>query len=122
MRPECRTTSSPSTRACLRRRSHGRWYPDKPALYYFDMAISYGELDEITDVLAAALQAQGFQPGERLAVYLQNVPQFPIAMIASWKAGGIMVSVSPMPKHKGEAAHCPMRTTSSSRTPAGIPR
>lgn len=55
-------------------------------------------------------------------MYLQNVPQFPIAMIATWKAGGIMVSVSPMPKHKGEAAHCPMRTTSSSRTPAGIPR
>ena len=75
-------------------------HPDEPALQYFDTAISYRALDEITDALAAALGAEGFEPGERLAVYLQNVPQFPIAMLATWKAGGIMVSVSPMLKHK----------------------
>jgi long-chain acyl-CoA synthetase len=74
--------------------------PDRPALLYFDTAISFREFDEITDALAAALRAEGFQPGDRLAVYLQNVPQFPIAMVATWKAGGIMVSVSPMLKHK----------------------
>lgn len=74
--------------------------PEKPALWYFDTALSYGALSEITDALAAGLQAEGFARGERLAVYLQNLPQFPIAMIATWKAGGIMVSVSPMLKHK----------------------
>ncbi len=74
--------------------------PEKPALWYFDTALSYGALTEITDALAAGLQAEGFARGERLAVYLQNLPQFPIAMIATWKAGGIMVSVSPMLKHK----------------------
>lgn len=74
--------------------------PEKPALWYFDTALSYGALSEITDALAAGLQAEGFERGERLAVYLQNLPQFPIAMIATWKAGGIMVSVSPMLKHK----------------------
>lgn len=74
--------------------------PDKPALRYFDKAISFKELDEITDALAAGLQAEGFDRGDRLAVYLQNVPQFPIAMVASWKAGGIMVSASPMLKQK----------------------
>ncbi|MDQ6779052.1 MAG: AMP-binding protein [Actinomycetota bacterium] len=74
--------------------------PEKPALWYFDTALSYGTLSEITDALAAGLQAEGFARGERLAVYLQNLPQFPIAMIATWKAGGIMVSVSPMLKHK----------------------
>ncbi len=74
--------------------------PKKPALWYFDTALSYGTLSEITDALAAGLQAEGFARGERLAVYLQNLPQFPIAMIATWKAGGIIVSVSPMLKHK----------------------
>lgn len=74
--------------------------PEKPALWYFDTALSYGALSELTDALAAGLQAEGFERGERLAVYLQNLPQFPIAMIATWKAGGIMVSVSPMLKHK----------------------
>src|SRR3712207_8510244 len=34
----------------------------------------------------------------RSAVYLQNVPQFVLAMIATWKAGGIMVSINPMNK------------------------
>ena len=75
-------------------------HPQKPALRYFDTAISYQRLDEITDALAAGLCAEGLGPGDRLAVYLQNVPQFPIAMLATWKAGGIVVSVSPMLKHK----------------------
>ena len=43
---------------------------------------------------------QGFEPGDRLGIYLQNVPQFEIAMLATWKAGGIIVSISPMLKHK----------------------
>jgi long-chain acyl-CoA synthetase len=75
-------------------------FPNQAALRYFDQAISFQEVDEITDALAAGLQAEGFQRGDRLAVYLQNVPQFPIAMVATWKAGGIMVSVSPMLRQK----------------------
>ncbi len=74
--------------------------PDKPALLYFDKAISFKEMDELSDALAAGLQAEGFEHGDRVAVYLQNVPQFPIAMVAAWKAGGIMVSVSPMLRQK----------------------
>jgi len=77
-----------------------RRLPDRPAILYFDRAISFRELDELTDALAAALQARGFAPGDRLAVYLQNVPQFTVAMLATWKAGGITVSVNPMLKHK----------------------
>ncbi len=73
---------------------------ERVALRYFDRAMTYRELEELSDALAAGLQAEGFGPGERLAVYLQNVPQFVIAMLATWKAGGIMVSVSPMLKHK----------------------
>ena len=41
---------------------------------------------------------QGFQPGERLAVFLQNVPQFMLAMLAVWKAGGALVPINPMNK------------------------
>ncbi|MGZ4230633.1 MAG: long-chain-fatty-acid--CoA ligase [Solirubrobacteraceae bacterium] len=74
--------------------------PDKPAVVYFDSAISFRELDALSDALAAGLRSQGFEPGDRLGIYLQNVPQFEIAMLATWKAGGIMVSISPMLKHK----------------------
>jgi long-chain acyl-CoA synthetase len=75
-------------------------HPDKPAIIYFDTAISFGELDSLSDALAVGLREQGFAPGDRLGIYLQNVPQFLIAMLAMWKAGGIMVSISPMLKHK----------------------
>ncbi|MGY2004148.1 AMP-binding protein [Blastococcus sp. SYSU DS1024] len=66
------------------------------ALRYFDGTITRRELDELSDALAVGLLERGFGPGDRLAVYLQNVPQFVIAMVAAWKAGGIMVSINPM--------------------------
>ncbi|MGY1708950.1 AMP-binding protein [Geodermatophilus sp. SYSU D00758] len=74
--------------------------PDGDALRYFDGRISRRELDEMSDALAAGLRADGFSPGDRLAVYLQNVPQFVIAMVATWKAGGIMVSINPMSRKR----------------------
>jgi long-chain acyl-CoA synthetase len=70
--------------------------PSGDALRYFDGVVSRRELDELSDALAAGLLANGFVPGDRLAVYLQNVPQFVIAMVATWKAGGVMVSINPM--------------------------
>ena len=57
-------------------RGHG---PAAVALQYFDGRITRAELDELSDALAAGLLANGFAPGDRLAVYLQNVPQFVIA-------------------------------------------
>jgi long-chain acyl-CoA synthetase len=70
--------------------------PDGVALQYFDGSVTRRELDEATDAMAAGLLAEGFSPGDRLAVYLQNVPQFVMAMVATWKAGGVMVSINPM--------------------------
>ncbi|WP_409332805.1 AMP-binding protein [Trujillonella humicola] len=70
--------------------------PDGVALHYFDGTVTRRELDELSDALAAGLLDSGFSPGDRLAVYLQNVPQFVIAMVATWKAGGVMVSINPM--------------------------
>lgn len=72
--------------------------PDLPAMYYFDRMISFRELDEISSALAVSMQSRGFQRGDRVAVYLQNMPQFPVTMLAAWKAGGIMVSANPMLK------------------------
>ncbi len=70
--------------------------PDGAALVYFDGVLTRQELDEQSDALASALLARGFARGDRLAVYLQNVPQFVVAMVATWKAGGVMVSINPM--------------------------
>ncbi len=70
--------------------------PSSPALKYFDGVITRSELDEQSDALASALLERGFSRGDRLAVYLQNVPQFVISMVATWKAGGVLVSINPM--------------------------
>lgn len=72
--------------------------PDRVLLRYFDGSLTVREVDELTDAYAAGLIANGFRPGDRLAVYLQNVPQFVLSMVATWKAGGIMVSINPMNK------------------------
>ena len=74
--------------------------PSGVALRYFDGTLDRRELDELSDGLACGLLASGFAPGDRLAVYLQNVPQFVIAMVATWKAGGVMVSINPMSRER----------------------
>jgi long-chain acyl-CoA synthetase len=73
-------------------------HPDLPLIHYFDRSLTMAEVDDASDALAAGLVDNGFAPGDRLAVYLQNVPQFVVAMLATWKAGGIMVSINPMNK------------------------
>jgi long-chain acyl-CoA synthetase len=74
--------------------------PDADALRYFDGRITYRELDELTDAFAVALLEGGFARGDRVALYLQNVPQFVIALVGTWKAGGIAVSVNPMNRER----------------------
>ncbi len=70
--------------------------PDAPALHYFDATLAWGELDRLSDGLAAVLREHGFAAEDRLACCLQSVPHFPVAMLAAWKAGGILVPVNPM--------------------------
>jgi len=74
--------------------------PDEPAIRYFDGSISYRELDELSDALACALIERGFRSGDRLALYLQNMPAFHIATLAAWKAGGIVTTVNPMNRQR----------------------
>jgi long-chain acyl-CoA synthetase len=74
--------------------------PDADIIRYFDGRISLRELDGLSDAFAAALADAGFAAGDRVALYLQNVPQFVIAMVGTWKAGGIAVSVNPMNKER----------------------
>jgi long-chain acyl-CoA synthetase len=70
--------------------------PDGDIIRYFDGRITLRELDELSDAFAAGLLDSGFSAGDRVALYMQNVPQFVIAMVGTWKAGGIAVSVNPM--------------------------
>ena len=69
---------------------------EKPALLHGGGSMSVGELDDRSSALAVALVERHVGAGDRVALYLQNDPQFVIALLAVWKAGGVAVSVSPM--------------------------
>ncbi|WP_410579186.1 AMP-binding protein [Amycolatopsis sp. lyj-108] len=71
-------------------------FPHVTAIAYFDGRMSYREVDELSDGIARHLIASGFTPGDRLALILQNIPQFVLALLGAWKAGGIVVPVNPM--------------------------
>jgi long-chain acyl-CoA synthetase len=73
---------------------------DRPFLYYFDTALTGAAVEADSDALAVALAARGLGRGDRIALFLQNVPQFVIAMLAAWKLGAIVVPVNPMLKER----------------------
>jgi long-chain acyl-CoA synthetase len=74
--------------------------PDVEIIRYFDGTLTLRELDRLSDAFAVALIDRGFERGHRLATYLQNIPQVMIAVIGTWKAGGIVVSINPMSRQR----------------------
>src|SRR5262245_15434134 len=72
----------------------------RPFLHYFDTALTGGAVEGDSDALAVALAAHGLGRGDRIALFLQNVPHFVIAMLAAWKLGAIAVPVNPMLKER----------------------
>ncbi len=71
-------------------------FPQQTALIYYGRRISYQELQELVDRCAAALYALGLRPGDRLALLLPNLPQYPIAFYGALKLGLIVVQLSPL--------------------------
>jgi long-chain acyl-CoA synthetase len=73
-----------------------REHPDLPALLFKGLRIPYGELERVTDVFAAALAELGVKKGDRVALLLPNCPQFIIAELGVWKAGGTVCPLNPI--------------------------
>ena len=72
-----------------------RW-PDRPALIFQNLTISYARLNRLSGVLAANLRKQGLKRGERVAVMLPNTPQAVIAYWGVLRAGGSVVFTNPL--------------------------
>ncbi|MEU4689936.1 long-chain fatty acid--CoA ligase [Actinoplanes sp. NPDC023714] len=68
--------------------------PERPAIMYDGGTISYRDLDTLSDAVAAALTRRGVQPGDRVALHLPNIPQFPIAYFGILKAGAVVVPLN----------------------------
>jgi long-chain acyl-CoA synthetase len=74
--------------------------PDAVAIRHRDSALTFAGLDERSGAFAAALAQRGVARGDRVALYLQNVPEFVVAALAAWKLGAIAVPVNPMLKER----------------------
>ena len=70
--------------------------PSHPALLFKGARLSYGELERLSNALAAALVARGVKHGERVALLMPNCPQFVIGQLGVWKAGAIVVPINPL--------------------------
>ena len=69
---------------------------DTVLVRYFDRPITVDQCDIMSDALAVALQKRGVESGDRIAVYMQNVPQVLISVLAAWKCGAVVVPCNPM--------------------------
>ena len=78
---------------------------EAPAIHYFDATITYARLDDLSSRFATLLASWGVGHGDRVALYLQNVPQFIVALYGIWKRGAIAVPLNPMFKEKELAYH-----------------
>jgi acyl-CoA synthetase (AMP-forming)/AMP-acid ligase II len=68
-------------------RAWARRQPDEPAVIFRGLELSYGERDRRSDRFAALLASLGAEPGDRIAVFLPNCPQFLVAFFGILKAG-----------------------------------
>ena len=89
LKPACETALD-MFRATLERNGSA------PLIHYFERSLSAAECDAMSDALAVGLQQRGVEAGDRVAVYLQNIPQVVVAVLAVWKCGAVVVPCNPM--------------------------
>ena len=72
-------------------------YAERPAFYHLGKTLTYRELDQASRKMAAYLQhVLQLQKGDRLAIVLPNVLQYPVVLIAALRIGLIVVNVNPL--------------------------
>jgi len=71
-------------------------YGPRMAYKFMGKSITFAQVDEASRALAAYLQAQGLDQGDRIAVMMPNVPQYPVAVAAILRAGYVVVNVNPL--------------------------
>ena len=72
----------------------------KPALVLGDRTLTYRELDERTDRLAAALARRGVTQGDRVTLFMPNSLEFVVAFYGALKAGGVVNPINALSKER----------------------
>jgi long-chain acyl-CoA synthetase len=75
-------------------------YGEKTAVVYDEQKISYSHLDSLSNQFANSLIKLAVNKGDRVAIFLPNIPQFLIAYFGILKAGGVATTISPLHRER----------------------
>ncbi|MFN7197225.1 MAG: AMP-binding protein, partial [Hylemonella sp.] len=73
-----------------------RQYAERPAYSFMGKELTYAETDRLSRAFAAYLQSLGLAQGDRVAIMMPNVPQYPVTVAAILRAGYVVVNVNPL--------------------------
>ena len=71
-------------------------FADRPAYSFMGKEVSFAQTDSFSRAFAAYLQGLGLAKGDRVAIMMPNVPQYPVAVAAILRAGLVIVNVNPL--------------------------
>jgi len=71
-------------------------YADRPAYYFMGKMLTFRQIDEQSRNFGAYLRSRGLEPGDRVALMMPNMIQYPIAMFGALRAGMILVNTNPL--------------------------
>ncbi len=71
-------------------------YADKVAYVNFGATLTYRQVDDYSRAFGAQMQAMGLKPGDRIAIMMPNVLQYPIAVFGALRAGLVVVNTNPL--------------------------
>jgi long-chain acyl-CoA synthetase len=73
-----------------------RKYPNSACTIFKGATVTYQEMNELTDRLAAGVAELGIKKGDRVGIFMPNTPQFVLTFFSILKAGGVVVSINPL--------------------------
>ena len=71
-------------------------YADRIAYSFMGKDVTYAQTDSLSSAFAAYLQGLGLVKGDRVAIMMPNVPQYPVTVAAILRAGFVVVNVNPL--------------------------
>ncbi|HEY3385770.1 MAG TPA: AMP-binding protein [Saprospiraceae bacterium] len=71
-------------------------FAKKPAFYCMGKSLTYEEVDKMSRNFGAYLQSRGLKPGDRVAIMMPNLLQYPIALFGCIRAGLVVVNTNPL--------------------------
>ncbi len=71
-------------------------YHDLTAFIFMGKTLTFGEVDALSNQFGAYLQSRGLEPGDRIALMMPNMLQYPIALFGALRAGLIVVNTNPL--------------------------